>query len=84
VASKLPYHCIYDLTNFYHRFVTNFQSLSDKTAQPEDLKSIKHQSDESLCLFLKHFYTMRNHIPNVAEAAVIEDFYHRSNDSIFV
>jgi hypothetical protein len=27
---------------------------------------------------------MRNHIPEVAEAAVIEDFYWGSNDSAFV
>jgi hypothetical protein len=27
---------------------------------------------------------MRNHIPEVAEAAVIEDFYRGSNDSTFV
>jgi hypothetical protein len=27
---------------------------------------------------------MRNHIPEVIEAAVIEDFYRRSNDSAFV
>jgi hypothetical protein len=27
---------------------------------------------------------MRNHIPEVAEAAVIEDFYRGSNDSAFV
>jgi hypothetical protein len=27
---------------------------------------------------------MRNHIPKVAEAAVIEDFYRGSNDSAFV
>jgi hypothetical protein len=27
---------------------------------------------------------MRNRIPEVAEAAVIEDFYRRSNDSAFV
>jgi hypothetical protein len=27
---------------------------------------------------------MRNHIPDVMEAAVIEDFYHGSNDSAFV
>jgi hypothetical protein len=27
---------------------------------------------------------MRNRIPDVAEAAVIEDFYRGSNDSVFV
>jgi hypothetical protein len=27
---------------------------------------------------------MRNHIPEVAEAAVIKDFYRGSNDSTFV
>jgi hypothetical protein len=27
---------------------------------------------------------MRNHIPEVTEAAVIEDFYRGSNDSAFV
>jgi hypothetical protein len=37
------------------RFVTNFQSLSDKPAQPWDLKSIKHQSDETLRSFLMRF-----------------------------
>jgi hypothetical protein len=27
---------------------------------------------------------MRNHIPEVVEAAVIEDFYRESNDPVFV
>jgi hypothetical protein len=27
---------------------------------------------------------MRNHIPEVAKAAVIEDFYRESNDSAFI
>lgn len=34
--------------------------------------------------YLKRFQTMRNCIPEVAEAAVIEDFYRGSNDSAFV
>jgi hypothetical protein len=34
--------------------------------------------------YLKRFHTMRNHIPKVAEAAVIEDFYRGSNDLTFV
>jgi hypothetical protein len=34
--------------------------------------------------YLKRFQTMRNRIPEVAEAAVIEDFYRGSNDSAFV
>jgi hypothetical protein len=40
--------------------------------------------DETLRLYLKRFQTMRNRIPEVAEAAVIEDFYQGSNDSAFV
>jgi hypothetical protein len=35
-------------------------------------------------LYLKRFQTMRNPIPEVTEAAVIEDFYRGSNDSAFV
>jgi hypothetical protein len=77
-------HFINDWTDFYHRFVANFQSLSNKSAQPWDLKSIKRRNDESLRSFLKCFQTMRNRIPDVAEAAVIEDFYRGSNDSAFV
>jgi hypothetical protein len=80
----LPRHCIDDWSDFNHRFIANFQSLSDKSAQPWDLKSIRHQNDETLWLFLKRFQTMRNRIPEVAEAAVIEDFYRGSNDSAFV
>jgi hypothetical protein len=34
--------------------------------------------------YLKRFKTMRNRIPEVAEVAVIEDFYRGSNDSAFV
>jgi hypothetical protein len=37
-----------------------------------------------LRLYHRRFKTMRNHIPEVAEAAVIEDFYWGSNDSAFV
>jgi hypothetical protein len=45
-----------------------------------------HQApgDETLRSYLKRFQTMRNRIPEVAEAAVIEDFYRGSNDSAFV
>lgn len=34
-------HCINDWTDFCHRFVANFQSLSDKPVQPWDTKPIK-------------------------------------------
>jgi hypothetical protein len=80
----LPRHCIDDWSDFSRRFTANFQSLSDKLAQPWDLKSIKRRGDETLRSYLKRFQTMRNHIPEVTEAAVIEDFYRGSNDSAFV
>jgi hypothetical protein len=80
----LPRHCIDNWSDFSRRFTANFQSLSDKPAQPWDLKSIKLRGDETLRSYLKRFQTMRNHIPEVAEAAVIEDFYRGSNDSAFV
>jgi hypothetical protein len=80
----LPRHCIDDWSDFSRRFIANFQSLSDKPAQPWDLKSIKRRGDETLRSYLKRFQTMRNCIPEVAEAAVIEDFYRGSNDSAFV
>jgi hypothetical protein len=34
----LPRHCIDDWSDFSRRFTANFQSLSDKPAQPWDLK----------------------------------------------
>jgi hypothetical protein len=80
----LPQHCIDDWSDFSRRFTANFQSLSDKPAQPWDLKSIKRRGDETLRSYLKIFQTMRNRIPEVAEAAMIEDFYRGSNDSAFV
>jgi hypothetical protein len=80
----LPRHCINDWSDFSRCFIANFQSLSDKPAQPWDLKSIRHRGDETLRSYLKRFQTMRNHIPEVAEAAVIEDFYRGSNDSAFI
>jgi hypothetical protein len=80
----LPRHCIDDWSDFSRRFTANFQSLSDKPVQPWDLKSIKRRGDETLRSYLKRFQTMRNRIPEVAEAAVIEDFYRGSNDSAFV
>jgi hypothetical protein len=80
----LPRHCIDDWSDFSRRFITNFQSLSDKPTQPWDLKSIRCRGDETLWLYLKRFQTMRNRIPEVAEVAVIEDFYRGSNDSAFV
>jgi hypothetical protein len=52
--------------------------------QPWDLKSIKHRGYETLQSYLKRFQAMRNRIPEVTEAAVIEDFYRGSNDSVFV
>jgi hypothetical protein len=42
----MPRHSIDDWEDFSHQFVAKFQSLSDKPAQPWDVKSIKHQSDE--------------------------------------
>jgi hypothetical protein len=80
----LPRHCIDYWSDISRCFIANFQSLSDKPAQPWDLKSIKRRGDETLRLYLKRFQTMRNRIPEVAEAAVIEDFYRGSNDSAFV
>jgi hypothetical protein len=80
----LPRHRIDDWSDFSRRFTANFQSLSDKPAQPWDLKSIKHRGDETLRSYLKRFQTMMNRIPEVAEAAVIENFYRGSNDSAFV
>jgi hypothetical protein len=80
----LPRHCTDDWSDFSRRFTANFQSLSDKPAQPWGLKSIKRRGDETLRSYLKRFQTMRNRIPEVTEAAVIEDFYRGSNDSAFV
>jgi hypothetical protein len=80
----LPQHCIDDWSDFSWCFIANFQSLSNKPAQPWDLKSIKRRGDETLRSYLKRFQTMRNRIPEVAEAAVIEDFYRGSNGSAFV
>jgi hypothetical protein len=51
----LPRHCIDDWGDFSRRFTANFQSLSDKPAQPWDLKSIKHWGDETLRSYLKRF-----------------------------
>jgi hypothetical protein len=80
----LPQHCIDDWSDFSWRFTANFESLSDKPAQPWDLNSIKREGDETLRSYLKRFQTMRNRIPEVAEVAVIEDFYWGSNDSAFI
>jgi hypothetical protein len=80
----LPRHCTDDWSDFSRCFIAHFQSLSDKSVQPCDLKSIRCQSYETLQSYLKRFQTMRNHIPEVVEAAVIEDFYRGSNDSAFL
>jgi hypothetical protein len=80
----LPRHCIDDWSDFSRCFIANFQSRSNKPAQPWDLKSIRRRGDETLRSYLKRFQTMRNCIPKVSEAAVIEDFYWGSNDSAFV
>jgi hypothetical protein len=80
----LPRHCIDDWSDFSRCFIANFQSLSDKPTQPWDLKSIRRRGDETLRSYLKKFQTMRNSIPEVTEAAMIEDFYRGSNDTSFV
>lgn len=80
----LPCCCIDRWADFCDRFIANYQSLSDKPAQPWDLKSIRCNDDESLRLFLKHFQSMRNCIPDIAEMAMIEDFYRGSCDGAFV
>jgi hypothetical protein len=51
----LPRHCIDDWNNFSRCFIANFQSLSNKPAQPWDLKSIRRRSDETLRSYLKRF-----------------------------
>jgi hypothetical protein len=61
----LPRHFIDDWSDFSRRFIANFQSLSDKPAQPWDLKSIKRRGDETLRSYLKRFQTMRNRIPRL-------------------
>jgi hypothetical protein len=80
----LPRHCIDDWGDFSRQFITNFQSLADKSTQPWDLKSIRRQNDETLRSFLKRFQTMRNLIPEVTEASIIQYFYRGSNDSAFL
>jgi hypothetical protein len=77
-------HYIDDWSDFSRRFIAIFQSLSDKPEQPWDLKSIRRHNDETLRSFLKRFQMMRNRIPEVTEAAVIEDLYRGSNDPAFV
>jgi hypothetical protein len=54
----LPRHCFDDWSEFSRCFTANFQSLSDKLAQPWDLKSIKRRRDETLRSYLKRFHTM--------------------------
>jgi hypothetical protein len=44
----LPRHYIDDWSDFSHRFIANFQSLSDKPVPPCELKSIRRQNDETL------------------------------------
>jgi hypothetical protein len=44
----LPWHCIDNWSDFSRCFIANFQSLSDKPAQPWDLKSIRRRG-------MKHF-----------------------------
>jgi hypothetical protein len=51
----LPRHCIDGWSDFSRCFIANFQSLSDKPAQPWDLKSIRHRGDETLLSYLKRF-----------------------------
>jgi hypothetical protein len=51
----LPQHYIDDWSDFSRRFTANFESLSDKPAQPWDLKSIKRRGDETLRSYLKRF-----------------------------
>lgn len=50
---RLPCHNIDDWDDFSRRFDSNFQSLSNEPPQPWDLKSIKHQRDETLRSFLR-------------------------------
>jgi hypothetical protein len=78
------YDTCHDWSDFSRCFIANFQSLSDKPAQPWDLKFIRCRGDETLRSYLKRFQTLRNRIPEVADAVVIEDFYRGSNDSAFV
>jgi hypothetical protein len=80
----LPHHCIDRWADFYDKLISNFQSLSYKPAQPWDLKSVKSKNDGSLRSFLKNFQTMRNHIPDISDLVVIEDFYWGSRDEVFV
>jgi hypothetical protein len=70
----LPRHCIDDWSDFSRRFIAHFQPLSDKPVQPWEIKSIRRLGDETLRLYLKRFQAMRNRIPEVTEAVVIEDF----------
>jgi hypothetical protein len=51
----LPRHYIKDWGDFSRRFTTNFQSLSDKPAQPWDLKSIKRRGTKLSGRTLKGF-----------------------------
>jgi hypothetical protein len=52
---RLPRHCINDWSDFSCHFIANFQSHSNKPAQPWDLKFIRRQGDETLRSYLKRF-----------------------------
>jgi hypothetical protein len=80
----LPRHSIDDWSDFSRRFTANFQSLSDKPRNHGTSNPSSAGGDKTLRSYLKRFQTMRNRIPEVTEAAVIEDFYRGSNDSAFV
>jgi hypothetical protein len=51
---------------------------------PWNLKSINRKDDETLHSFLKHFQSMRNCIPDINEATIIEHFYRGSCDESFL
>jgi hypothetical protein len=80
----LPRHCINDWSDFSRRFTANFSVPLRQTSATMGPQIHQAPGDETLRSYLKRFQTMRNRIPEVTEAAVIEDFYRGSNDSAFV
>ncbi|KAJ1288427.1 hypothetical protein BS78_02G088200 [Paspalum vaginatum] len=84
VSNVDKHDCSDNWDDFCRPFIANFQSLSDKPVQPWDLKSIKRKDSEGLRSYLKRFQSMRNRIPNIADAVVIDDFFRGSRDEAFV
>jgi hypothetical protein len=71
---NLPEGSITSLDQLCATFIRNFQGTYERPSTVETLKTIRKKHDESLQVYVKHFYNAKNAIPYIQDIEIINAF----------